>query len=304
MFISPLVLVGIQGGINKITTPQALLSLNCQNLSNINWSHNPQNLPINEALLLGAKALLKAIDHYSEGAPDYLPSSYTDRKEGTTKYVVHAAQETHVYWEQIEWVSQPGGSPKGWSGTVTAAGTVTTADNAVPTQCFTDCSGFITALFCYANSQHPTQFKRWMKGQSIPEAGCFDPSKGCDHPNPANYYRFFSQHQEGFQNVKLDNLMPGDIFAYANTKDRKDTGHIMLVAAVADHGKDSKLVVVIDESGSLHSCDTRGEHKTEHSGGLGMGIAKLSYSDEQLKFYWGVNSPAPEQGAIALGRAQ
>ena len=294
-----------------MTTTQASSSINCQKLSSINWSHNPQVLPINEALLLGAKALLKAIYHYSEGAPDYLPFSYTDRKKGTTDYVVHAAKPSAVYWKLnqlkgIEWFSLPGGSQKekGWNATVVAAGTVTTADNAVPTQCFTDCSGFITALFCYANSQHPTQFKRWMKGQSIPEAGCFNPYNGCDNPNPANYYRFFSQHQEGFQNVKLDNLMPGDIIAYANTKNRNDTGHIMLVAAVADHGKDSQLVVVIDESGSLHSCDTRGEHKTEHSGGLGMGIAKLSYSDEQLKFYWGVNSPAPQQGAIALGRAQ
>jgi hypothetical protein len=35
-----------------------------------------------------------------------------------------------------------------------------------------------------------------------------------------------------------------------------------------------------------------------------MGICKLSSTNNQIEFYWGINSPAPEQGAIALGRAQ
>lgn len=80
----------------------------------------------------------------------------------------------------------------------------------------------------------------------------------------------------------------------------------MLVAAVADCPDDpqSKLVVVIDETADSHSCDTRGEHKTEDSGGVGMGICKLSSTNNKIEFYWGVNSSASEQGAIALGRAQ
>jgi hypothetical protein len=39
------------------------------------------------------------------------------------------------------------------------------------------------------------------------------------------------------------------------------------------------------------------------SPGIGMGIAKLSYSDNQLKFYWSVDLVKPEPGAIALGHA-
>ncbi|MCC5669067.1 hypothetical protein LC653_35720 [Nostoc sp. CHAB 5784] len=292
-----------------MTTTQSSQSINSQDFSNINWFYNPQNLPINEALLLGAKELLKAVYDYSEDAPDYLPFSYNN-KNNKTGYVVHAVKQTHVLWKQIKWQTQPEGSPKGWSATVTDAGLVTTPNTP---ECFTDCSGFITALFCYANAnlQYPTQFHLWMKGESIPEAGCFNPDNGCDKPNPANYYRLFIQDHKSFKNVTLENLMPGDLIAYANTKNHNDTGHIMLVAAVGDCPDDSqsKLVVVIDETGSLHTCDTR----KAQSSGIGMGIAKLKLSnsaENPLKFYWSVylpdsqEQPEPEIGAIALGRAQ
>lgn len=295
-------------------TARASSSINCSDLSRFKWiSDPPQDLPINRALLSGAKALLKANCAYSEGAPDYLPSSYTELNNNTTNYVIHAYKPTHVYWRLdddhlLKWESQPGGSPRGWSAIVTASGAVTEADRADVTQCVTDCSGLMTALLCYANTQHPTIFKGWMKGSSVPVAGCRDPNGGCQVPNPVNYYRFFTQNssddqgRKEFQKIALDDLMPGDMIAYADTdKKAEDTGHIMLVAAVADIGNNplSKLAVVIDETGSAHSCDTR---RGKHSQGIGTGVIKLT-NDQQLLFFWGADARRPEKGAIALGRA-
>jgi hypothetical protein len=221
--------------------------------------------------LLGAKSLLKADYTYSKDSPDYLPGSYADKKNGSTSYVIHAKEPTYVCWKldgshQIRWESRPGGSPRGWSAIVTARETMTSPYRAVATKCFTDCSGLITALLCYANSQHSTLFKDWMNGCSVPEAGCCDPYEGCQKPNPANYYRFFNQSlkddqgEKEFQKVALDNLMLGDMIAYANTdREKNDSGHMMLVAAIANCDDDplSRLVAVIDETGSPHSCDTR-----------------------------------------------
>lgn len=311
---------GATSAANSITTnrdePTARVSssINCSDLSRLNWTSDPpQDLPINGALLSGAKALLKVNCAYSEGTPDYLPSSYTELNNNTTNYIIHAYKPTHVYWRLdgdhlLKWESEPGGSPRGWSATVKASGIVIDPDRADGTQCVTDCSGLMTALFCYANTEHPTVFKGWMKGSSVPVAGCRDPYGGCQVPNPVNYYRLFTQNQSDdqgrkeFQEVALDDLMPGDMIAYADTdKKAVDTGHMMLVAAVADIETDplSKLVVVIDEIGSAHSCDIR---RAKHSQGIGMGLIKLT-NDRQLLFFWGTDSMKPEQGAVALGRA-
>jgi len=84
----------------------------------------------------------------------------------------------------------------------------------------------------------------------------------------------------------------------------------MLVTAVSSCANDStsRLVVVIDETESPHSYDTRlvkvsliGE-KT--GGGIGMGIIRLSDSlNNTLQFYWGTDDTAPQVGMVALGRA-
>lgn len=288
-------------------------SIDCSDLSHYKWSFDPsQDLPINRALLSGAKSLLKADCTYSELSPDYLPSSYTEKRNNTTNYVIHADKPTHVYWRLdgdhlLKWESLPGGSPSGWSAIVTTSDIMTDHDRGHVTQCFTDCSGLMTALLYYANTVAPTLFKGWMKGSSIPVAGCRDPYGGCQEPNPVNYYRFFDlnlsddQGRKEFQKITLDNLMPGDIIAYANTsKNATDTGHMMLAAAVADFESDplSKLVIVIDEIGCPHSCDTR---KIKHSQGIGMGVIKLTF-DKQLEFFWAADSMRPRPGATALGR--
>ncbi|MEN9866227.1 MAG: hypothetical protein RL748_1817 [Pseudomonadota bacterium] len=177
--------------------------------------------------------------------------------------------------------------------------------------CFADCSGFITSLFAWVNQQNGSAFTSWQAGQpiAIPEAGCFDPAGGCQLPNSNNYYKFFTQPGHGFQAVALADIQPGDLLAWANTGSPTDSGHIMLVAAVADAPCDpsgqTKQIVVIDES-SGHTQDTRSNGK----GALGLGIIVLSTnnSQTQLQFFWTVvnfcaQPPKPQPGAVAIGRA-
>jgi hypothetical protein len=289
-------------------------AVDCSDLSHFTWTFDPPgDLHINRALLGGAKSLLQANCIYSEPSPDYLPSSYTELGSNTTNYIIHAIEPSHVYWRLdsdhlLKWESQPGSSPPGWSAVVASSDIMADDDPAEVTQCFTDCSGLMTALLCYANTVVPTIFKGWMKGSSIPEAGCHDPYGGCQEPNPANYYRFIDlglgddPGRKAFLKIALDNLMPGDIIAYANTSQKaSDTGHVMLVAAVADYESDplSRLVVVIDEIGSPHSCDTR---EIRHSKGIGMGVIRLTF-DKRLEFFWEADSMHPQPGATTLGRA-
>lgn len=280
-------------------------------ISDITWLSSAQPGSPGEGLLEGAKALMKGIYTYT-GGPDYLPTSYTDQNDQNTNYVVHANEETSVSWapnqsNQIQWISKPGGTPKGWSGTVKVAGE---SQNITPLHCNTDCSGFITSLFTYANTVTTTKYTSWMEGNAIPEAGCNDPSGACEKPNPLNYYQLFISGKNGwFTSVSLDNLQPGDIIAYANTKNHSDSGHIMLVTAVASCSSDpdSKLVIITDETGDEHSFDTRPVQeispKVKSGAGVGMGIIKISNEKGVLKFYWSVTSSSPEVGEIALGRA-
>jgi hypothetical protein len=289
-------------------------SMDCSDLSHYKWTFDPsQDLPINRALLSGAKSLLKADCTYSEGSPDYLPGSYVEKRNNATNYVIHAYEPTHVYWRLdgdhlLKWESRPACSPCGWSAIVTTSDIVTDHDQADVTQCFTDCSGLITALLCYANTQHPTVFEGWMKGGSVPVAGCRDPYGGCREPNAVNYYRLFDlnitydQGRKEFQKITLDNLTPGDIIAYADTgKNATNTGHMMLVVAVADFGSEplSRLVVVIDEIGRPHRCDTRWIKRYQ---GIGMGVIKLTF-ERKLELFWAADSVRPQNGAVALGRA-
>ncbi|MGA3108262.1 MAG: hypothetical protein ABSD99_02225 [Candidatus Bathyarchaeia archaeon] len=301
------------------TTSANYTTSETSSLGTISWLSQPPANSTNAALLSSAIVLMKGIYTYSPEDPNYLPTSYTNQNSSLTTYVVHATQPSSVAWApsggtQIIWKSVPGVSPRGWSGTVTAAGITNTGDQTESLHVMTDCSGFITALFAYANNEHTTKFNSWTTGSSIPEASCTDWQGNCTEPNPLNYYHLFSTGENGwFQNVTLPNLQPGDIIAFAGTN--KDTGHIMLVAAVSNgsDNQNSRYVVVIDETGSPHSYDTRktttlpsgATHDTPHEGaGIGMGIVKLSISPEgQLQFFWGMNTPTPEIGSIALGRS-
>lgn len=269
-------------------------------------------------LLNAANSLLQNCYIYS-GPNDFWPESYTGM--ALTSYVIGTIHPCKVSWppitnQQIVWESAPANIPgvsQGWGSIVTQAGIATTATN---TQCNTDCSGFITSLFTYVNNQQSsavtTAFTGWQLNQSIPEAGCFDPGTGgCSQPNPSNYYSYFIQSTNGFEPVPFDQLSPGDIIAWANNftppgaATPTDTGHIMLVVAVAnaplDTSGQTKWVVVIDESGNPgHSCDSR----EATSQGLGIGIIALSQiSENNIQFFWDCGTTSHQIGPVAFGRA-
>jgi len=312
------VFIAEQTGLLATTTSNSVTSA-ASGLGTISWVYEPPPNSTNAALLSSAMALMKGVYTYSPDGPNYLPISYTSQNSSLTAYVVHATQPSSVAWApsggtQVIWESVPGSSPKGWSGTVTFAGLTRIGDQTEPLHVVTDCSGFITALFAYANTEHTTKFNDWASGSSIPEAGCNDWQGSCTQPNPLNYYQLFVTGENGwFQTVSLSNLQPGDIIAFAGT--HKDTGHIMLVVAVSNgsDNSNSRYVVVVDETGSPHSYDTRkapalspgAAYDTPNKGaGIGMGIVKLSISPQgQLQFFWGMASPSPENGAVALGQS-
>lgn len=283
---------------------------------NLTWSSTPgpTTSPVNALLLGAAKSLLQSIYTLSPKSADYLPWSYTRYDTERTAYVVHSTHPGFVQWpavqgQQITWKSEPSSAYKGWSGVVTEAGMAdVAADASTPAQCFTDCSGFITSLFTYVNNVPSqavqTAFTGWQSGQAnttIPEAGCFNPDADSKNqqPNPDNYYRYFSTSTNGFQRVELGDVQPGDLLAWANTHDHKDTGHVMLIVAVADApAGGGKFAVVADES-SNHTDDTRGDNP-----GLGLGTIWLSLENNALKFYWSADSKASQIGPVAIGRAQ
>ncbi|QFY43381.1 hypothetical protein F6R98_12765 [Candidatus Methylospira mobilis] len=336
-----------------------LQSLNIADIANVNgkliiqmaWSHIPQsNLNVNSALLQSAKSLLQGIYTYigyaigGAAGTDYLPISYNISTSNPdtvsqTQYLIHASNNTYVNWinPSLAWASTPNyGELKQYAGTVAQGTASSTA------QCWTDCSGFITAIFAYINQQLNIQtvFQNWKLNSSIPEAGCFDPTSGCNNPNPENYYSLITQPGSSnppnqFQSIALSDLQPGDLIVYASgTESAGDTGHIMLVAAVlvmtagmvytlpdnsahtaGENG--GTLVVVIDETQDPHSCDSRGTKPTQTSTnsngitglgiGAGMGIIELYESDAAIQFCWSVGanpqSATYPTSAVVLGRA-
>lgn len=249
-----------------------------------------------------------------------------------------AGHVTQVRWpavdgSQVYWATVAGDDPAGWSGTVTQAGNFK-LDPAEPTPqplCVTDCSGFITALFAHVNNNSvksvATVFTGWdaKAKNTVPEAGCFVdtnvPNPSLEKPNACNYYSFFVNKKYGFDDISLADVQPGDILAWAHSydtdpdktgsdgkpalKDPGDSGHIMLILAVADvansNGK-TKLVVVADES-SGHTQDTR----TAPGAGMGIVVLSTDNSENALKFYWDevkYQNSKPQPGLVALGRAR
>ena len=261
------------------------------------------------ALLLGAKVLMKNLYSYTPDGPDYLPSSYSGEDINRTGYLLHAWENTTVVWPatsqgQLVWASIPSDAPKGWSGITISAGPVRSGSPA-PVMVRTDCSGFITSLFTYANTEHTTRFNGWKTPAPVPEAGCTEPEGSCSTPNPVSYYHLITTGEGGaFTRVALADLRPGDLIVYTYTKDHQYKGHVMLVAAVSSGEETavSRNVVVIDVTKLPHASDTRS--LAGGGPGLGMGIAKLSQSaDGTLQYFRGSADPAPQAVSVVIGRA-
>jgi hypothetical protein len=253
---------------------------------------------------------MKNLYSYSPGDPDYLPTSYYGEDLNRTSYTLHAWENTTVAWPassqgQLVWTSVPADTPKGWSGTTLSAGPVGYQGSPGPVTVQTDCSGFITSLFAYANTGHTTRFTGWNISAPIPEAGCADPEGSCSTPNPVNYYHLIASGEGGaFARVPLADLRPGDLIVYTYTVDNQYKGHVMLVAAVSSGGDRavSRDVVVIDVTKLPHASDTRS--LSGAGPGLGMGVAKLARSaDGTLQYYRGSADPAPYAVTVVIGRA-
>lgn len=318
------------------------------NYSQLFWTAEPSKdkLPVNTALLKAAKQLLQSIYNYSSTSPDYMPSAYTLPSDPSTDYFIHATRGTIVAWpavngEQFTWSSEPGTSPASWSGTVICAKTVPVSANAkilaadnpdagtsttgVSTSsnsaaCYTDCSGFATALLACANQLGVTTvFTGWnaSAANSIPEAGCYDPpvsygsttngytDGSCAHPNSNNYFSRFINSSDGFESVSLADAQPGDLLAFANMENTSDSGHIMLIVALAKDASDSsgnsQYVIVADETlyKYMHDDDSRNGRS-----GVGLGIIKLVQAGSQLQFYWKGSDTTAQLCAPAIGRVQ
>lgn len=284
--------------------------------SQLTWVSDPPAGSAGEALLSGAKALMNGVYVRAPGAPDYLPGSWSGQDANATRYVLHAEQASSVAWppmgqEQVLWASTPGTSPQGWSATVVSSGLYRINGTPAPVHVNTDCSGLVTSLFAYADTRYTTTFTGWKTGSPVPVAGCFNPLGRCSEPNPLNYYDLFTTGRNGwFRNLTLAEMEPGDLIALAYTSHEGYSGHTMLVAAVSTGRDDpvSRTVIVIDETESPHSADTRNVTilaPGEMAGaGIGTGYARLAASrDGRLRFFWNLTTPEPEIGSVAIGRA-
>lgn len=272
------------------------------------WISEPPANSSGGALLAGAKVLMKNLYSYSPDKPDYLSSSYSGEDINRTSYVLHAWENTTVVWPatsqgQLVWTSMPSDTPKGWSAITLTAGPVLSPKSPEPVTVMTDCSGFVTALFTYANTEHTTRFTGWKTRAPVPEAGCADPLGSCSTPNPVSYYHLITTGDDGaFARVALTDLRPGDLMVYTYTVDNQYKGHVMLVTAVSSGGDTavSRDVVVIDVTRLPHASDTR----SLAGGGLGMGIAKLTRSaNGTLQYFRGSADPAPQAVSVVIGRA-
>lgn len=252
-------------------------------------------LPINNELLNAAKSLLRCIYATGDG-PDYLPMTYTNCDQMLTQYITHASHPTGVNWsDSFSWASAydepipPAGS--------SFSGTVVAGPASAGVGCWTDCSGFITALFAWVNLHAglATVFPYWAIGQKIPEAGCYARNQVLGTgdetwPNKLNFYHL-TNHASGttppdqFQSIALEDIEPGDLVVFASGNERAgDTGHIMLIAAVMPvefggsyFGGDvlipvgpagagtPRLLSVIDQTEGRHGLDCRGDGKMKTS---------------------------------------
>jgi hypothetical protein len=253
---------------------------------------------------------MKNLYSYTPDEPDYLPSSYSGEDLNRTSYRLHAWENTTVVWPassqgQLVWTSIPGDTPKGWSGITPSAGQVMSQGSPEPVTVRTDCSGFITSLFTYANTEHTTRFTGWKTPAPIPEAGCAEPGGSCSTPNPVSYYHLITTGEGGaFARVALSDLRPGDLIVYTYTTDNQYKGHVMLVAAVSvsEDTAVSRNIVVIDVTRLPHASDTRS--LAGGGPGIGMGIAKLTMSaDGTLQYFRGSADPAPQAVSVVIGRA-
>lgn len=245
---------------------------------------------INLQLLEGGKALMKKIYTFDTKEKDYFPESYSVNKQTSslTTYSHHVSNPTSIFWQDapLAWACEN----KDGKGYIEKVDDKSEATN--PSKdgylCKTDCSGFITGLFAYCNTvgKETTQFTAWQKNDVIYEA--------------SDFFTHIAKSTEFKHITDIHDVTPGDLitFEYPPGRAHSDTGHIMLVVAVAQSG-DSVQVVVMDESTSRHGEDTR----TSAFEGLGMGYSTLFLEDNEIRFRWAPAIGSTVEYPVMIGRA-
>ncbi|GAB3735218.1 hypothetical protein [Spirosoma lituiforme] len=172
-------------------------------------------------------------------------------------------------------------------------------------QSYTDCSGFINALFQHSYQVDSLYFKTWM---------------GVKRPHASDYYEAIVSGNKFNHITQISDMQPGDVIALKfldRSQHEEDTGHCLLMdgAPIRMPSADILLantvqysVRVMDSTGSPHSADTRRLSATEHYPGLGEGTFRF-YADLQgrlVGYSWGVGRPLdgfdPLASPIAVGR--
>jgi len=256
-----------------------------------------------QAMVNAAKAIMAGLYSINTNYPDFEPNHYTanNNTKSNTSYEWHDQNNNTVNYpasnslQAFEWASEPYTKNKHPRGKITAAAST----QAVSCQAVTDCSGFVTSML--ANSSI-------LQGQSIDlsfkEGAQLGFNVGNDVPFAGDYLSLIQNKRSNISNPILSDLSAGDIISLGQSATNKtDTGHIMVVMAVAMPAADTssqRTVVVIDCTGQVHANDTR---EAEGIAGVGMGEVKLAEDDEgNLTFYWKSTDSSPNVRPVALGR--
>jgi hypothetical protein len=151
-------------------------------------------------------------------------------------------------------------------------------DGAKENESYTDCSGFLNALFEQSYGLSEKALKKWL---------------GTARPLAKTYYQAIVK-QNQFTRIKLlQDASPGDVIAIRYDRGKnpgKNTGHVLLVV-----GKPKKIkgippqvedsvqweVEVLDQSSSGHGkTDTRHRPSGRFRSGLGKGIFRIYTTEE------------------------
>lgn len=290
------------------------------------WNSTTNNL-VGQQLLIAGKQLMKAVYDYNNNQPDYLPESYqvNDQTKSLTDYFHHIeASNTSMYWKETS-----NGKNYAW---LCNADKILESDfsNTNPSTdgylCLTDCSGLATGLlaFCNGVGNVTTKFTAWKKGEAVPNASQYLASFN-DKTNP------------DFTLIDtISAIEPGDYIAFGyHTEGHRNTGHIMLIVATRSVNDYQVEVVVLDESSSAHTDDTRlirkdgkpvllpnGKHAKDRGIGMGKALiglvikdvngqavpftnaAEQNINDAFIAFYWGDGVNHTLEYPIAIGRGE
>lgn len=169
---------------------------------------------------------------------------------------------------------------------------------------YTDCSGFINALFIKTFGIDRHFFKDWI---------------GTSRPLAKDYYEVIYR-ENGFKRItRIKDILPGDIVSVKYFDQSKNTGHIMLSSGKPElielSPADQEEVIIwkisiIDSSQSGHGVyDTRFDPETQKFyGGVGKGYLKImsTLDGEILKYAWSDSSKSifqePEKRHLIVGR--